>query len=112
MRQLLRIVARHQKAHHSRPKVRFRPRKHQEPETVDVTDGEVIPPDVDITEVVKEARVKFQPGDRVKVRPSHGSEKFRGDTGVIEKYVPFGKYYVNLRRNGRSLVSEGDLEVF
>jgi len=52
----------------------------------------------------------FQPGDHIKVRSTHGYPKFRGDTGVVEKYVPFGKYYVELKRNGRAMVSEDDLE--
>jgi len=51
----------------------------------------------------------FQPGDHVRVKPTHGIPSFRGDRGVIEKSVPFNKYYVELDRNGRSLVSENDL---
>ncbi len=56
------------------------------------------------------ARDKFEPGNLVRVKPSHGASKFRGDQGTIAEYVPFGKYYVELERNGRSLVSENDLE--
>jgi len=52
----------------------------------------------------------FQPGDHVKVKSTHGYLKFRGDTGIIEKYVPFGKYYVELKHNGRAMVSGDDLE--
>jgi hypothetical protein len=52
----------------------------------------------------------FRPGDHVRVKSTHGSPRFRGDLGIIEKYVPFGKYYVELDRNGRSMVSENDLE--
>ena len=73
-------------------------------------DGDV-PGAVDITEVTKEAALKFQPGDKVRVQPSHRSEKLRGDVGVIEKYVPWGKYYVGLRGYGRAVVSESDLEL-
>jgi hypothetical protein len=58
----------------------------------------------------KAAALKFKPGDKVRVKDSHGSAKFRGDTGEIEKNVPMGKYYVQLKKNGRSLVDEGDLE--
>lgn len=58
---------------------------------------------------VREA-AKFSPGDKVKVKDSHGSAKFRGDTGEIEKLVPIGKYYVDLKKNGRSLVDGNDLE--
>ena len=57
-----------------------------------------------------EATSEFKPGDHVKVKSTHGYPKFRGDIGIIEKYVPFGKYYVELKRNGRAMVSEDDLE--
>jgi hypothetical protein len=65
---------------------------------------------LDLTEVTKEAATKFEPGDKVQVKSTHGSPHFRGDIGVVDHYVPFGKYYVELKKNGRSLVSESDLE--
>lgn len=89
---------------------KFRPRIKQDEGWTDVTDPDGTGDFVDITEVTKEAKTKFEPGDKVKVKPSHGSPKFRGDTGTIDKYVPFGKYYVNLKENGHSVVSEDDLE--
>ena len=52
----------------------------------------------------------MSPGDHVRVKDSHGLAKYRGDTGVIEKYVQFGKYYVELEKNGRSIVAVEDLE--
>jgi hypothetical protein len=52
---------------------------------------------------------EFAPGICVFVKGSHGTERFRGDVGRIEKYIPFGKYYVDLRKNGRQLVSGSDL---
>lgn len=56
-------------------------------------------------------REKFAPGDRVRVKDTHGYKPFRGDKGTIDKYVPFGKFYVKLEENGRQLVSEEDLEL-
>jgi len=65
---------------------------------------------IDITQVTKEAKTKFEKGDKVKVKPSHGIKEWRGDTGVIDKYVPFGKYYVDLKKNGRQIVDQSDIE--
>lgn len=106
----LKVAARFQAAHppgkSPRAPVKFQPR-------VKVPDGEE---PVDITEVTKEAGSfprlpkKFEWGTKVRVRDTHGSPKFRGDEGVIDGYVPWGKYYVKLKTNGRSLVDEGDLE--
>ncbi len=58
----------------------------------------------------KVTAAKFESGDKVRVKDSHGSPKFRGDTGEVEKSVQFGKYYVELEKNGRSLVDGNDLE--
>jgi len=57
----------------------------------------------------KAAATTFQPGEVVRVKPTHGFEEWHGDTGTIEKYVPFGKYYVNLVKNGRVLIDESHL---
>lgn len=52
----------------------------------------------------------FKPGVAVKVKPSHGFKKWRGDVGVIDKMVPINKAYVELEGNGRQIVDLNDLE--
>lgn len=66
---------------------------------------------VDITKVTKEGKTKFEKGDKIRIKPSHGLKEWHGDTGVVDKYVQFGKYYVELKENGRQIVSENDLEL-
>ena len=58
----------------------------------------------------KTAKVPFSDGQRVRVKDTHGHAAWRGDSGTIEKYVPFGKFYVQLDRNGRQFIDQGDLE--
>jgi hypothetical protein len=53
----------------------------------------------------------FNAGDLVRVRSTHGSEKFRGDTGKVITAVQFDKYRVNLKKNGERLVDVHDLEL-
>jgi hypothetical protein len=53
---------------------------------------------------------KVQEGALVFVKGTHGSPKFRGDVGIVDKYIPFGKFYVDLKKNGRAVVSSDDLE--
>ena len=52
----------------------------------------------------------LKPGTKVRVKPTHGYAKFHHDEGTIDKYVPFGKYYVELKKNGRQLIDQNDLE--
>jgi hypothetical protein len=52
----------------------------------------------------------LKPGTRVRVLPSHGLTHWHGDVGTIEKYIPFGKFYVQLEKNGRHVVPQEDLE--
>lgn len=49
-------------------------------------------------------------GTKIKIKPTHGISKWHGDEGTIEKYVPFGKYYVHLKTHGRQIVDQSDLE--
>jgi hypothetical protein len=56
------------------------------------------------------AMTRFKPGDKVRVKNSTPAVRYRGDTGKIDTYVPFGKYYVDLKKNGQVLVDEADLE--
>ena len=52
---------------------------------------------------------KFSPGDKVVVKSTHGYAPYRGQQGVIDKYVPFGKYYVQLKKE-RVLVDQDQLD--
>jgi len=58
----------------------------------------------------KEAKNKFQPGDKVVINKSHGFKHWHGDEGVIDKLVPIGKYYVNMDNGDRRIVDMGDLD--
>lgn len=60
---------------------------------------------------VLEGKQQLSKGAKVRVKKSHGSADFVGDTGTVDKYVPFGKYYVKLKKNGRSMVAADDLEM-
>jgi hypothetical protein len=53
---------------------------------------------------------EYRPGEGVRIKNSHGWAPFRGETGIIVRYVPFGKYYMETSRHGRILVSDSDLE--
>lgn len=53
---------------------------------------------------------EYPPGTKIKVKPTHGVPAWHHDEGTIEKYVPFGKYYVQLKGHGRQLVDQSDLE--
>ena len=59
---------------------------------------------------LKEATLKFQPGDKVEINTSHGWKPWIGDKGTIDKYVPFGKYYVNMDTGDRRMVDQDDLD--
>jgi hypothetical protein len=52
----------------------------------------------------------FKPGDKIKIKPSHGFKKWHGDTGTVEKLVPINKAYVQLEENGRQIVDLDDIE--
>lgn len=52
----------------------------------------------------------FIPGDSVVVTEDHLLPAYRGDTGKIEVLVGFEKYYVLLKRHGRTMVHEKNLQ--
>ena len=56
------------------------------------------------------AGLEFSPGDKVVVKKTHGTKKFRGQKGTVEKHVPFNKFYVELGDSGRQLIDMSDLE--
>jgi hypothetical protein len=49
-------------------------------------------------------------GEGVRVKDTHGHEPFRGKTGIVVRYVPFGKYYIQTWQGKRILVDGADLE--
>lgn len=59
---------------------------------------------------LKEAKLKFQPGNKVEINTNHGFKPWHGDNGTIDKYVPFGKYYVNMDSGDRRMVDQDDLD--
>lgn len=89
---------------------KFRPRIKEDEGWTDITDPDGTGDFVDITEVTKEAKTLFEKGDKIRIKPTHGIKEWHGDTGVVDKYVPFGKYYVELKENGRQIVDQSDLE--
>ena len=50
-------------------------------------------------------------GASVVITNSHGHKPYRGLRGRLEKYVPFGKWYVNLDDGRRILVDHRDLRL-
>jgi hypothetical protein len=53
---------------------------------------------------------EFRPGEGVRIKRTHCAPSFRGKTGIIVRYVPFGKYYVQEPNGERILVDVSDLE--
>lgn len=55
-------------------------------------------------------------GTPVRIQSTHGHAPYRGRYGIVDTYVPFGKYYVVLKRNSdleaeqRILVDETHLQ--
>lgn len=86
------------------------PYGNQTPEQVYAEVAKVLKPWANPAKAAAVAAETMAPGTKIKVKDSHGSPGFRGDTGVVEKYVPFGKYYVKLKKNGRRMVDQSDLE--
>lgn len=48
----------------------------------------------------------LRPRTRIRIVSACPYKPIVGDTGRIEKYVPFGKYYVRLQTHGRMLVAD------
>jgi hypothetical protein len=63
-----------------------------------------------LVERFKAAETRFKPGDRVRVKPTHNFKEWHGDVGEVDKFVPFGKYYVELEKNGRVIIDGDYLE--
>lgn len=53
----------------------------------------------------------LQPKTKVRVKEDHLLPAYRGDSGTIERVVGFDKYYVILKKHGRTMVHEKNLEV-
>jgi hypothetical protein len=53
----------------------------------------------------------FNSGDEVIVTDDHLLPAYRGDTGKIERVVGFEKYYVLLKRHGKTMVHEKNLKL-
>lgn len=64
-----------------------------------------------MNEVVQETRIILPPKTKVRVTEDHLLPAYRGDTGTIERVVGFEKYYVLLKKHGRTMVHEKNLEV-
>jgi hypothetical protein len=62
-----------------------------------------------LVERFRAAATTYRAGQRVKVRHTHNFPEWRGEGGTIDKYVPFGKYYVVLDTHGRVLIDESYL---
>lgn len=54
---------------------------------------------------------QLKENDPVRVKEDHRVAAFRGDTGKIIKFVPTDKYWVQLKRNGKSMVHQNNLEL-
>lgn len=53
----------------------------------------------------------FNPGDNVVVTEDHLLPAFRGDSGKVENIVGFEKYYVHLKKHGRTMIHEKHLKL-
>jgi len=63
-----------------------------------------------LTEREVRLAARFQKGDEVRIKPTHGFKDWHGDTGTIEKIIPINKAYVQLKENGRRLIDLDNLE--